>query len=89
MNYYTITCDLKDDVLVSYMPRCYCALVKRLKTRIKLYVPEANVADKKSFISLAKHVPFHEVVIHYGKVPILDQLGLVQYAELLFDAKAI
>jgi|SRR3989344_3123913 len=88
MKYYTITCNPEEIVLISYLSRIHQPLIKRLKTRVKLYVPEDNVPDKKTFVSLCAHIPFKKITLNFGKVPFLDKINLVEYCELLFDSIA-
>jgi len=76
MKYYVITCLPEEKVLISYMSRNFCAFVKRLKTRVKLYISEEFVKDRKSFVSLAKHTPNKPLIsLNYGRVPFLEKLS--------------
>lgn len=91
MKYIVVTVPPKETVLISYLKRnCYC-LTKRLKSVVKLYIPEDNLfAGLPEFVSFCQHVVTYkkDLRIKRANVPALSKLGLVDYSELLFDTKA-
>ena len=91
MKYYTITVPLTEPVVVSYFHRTIDGcLLKRLKTVCKLFVPETLIKNQKQFIKFVRSIAFKatDVRIKLSNSPKIDNLSLVEYAELLFDSKA-